>query len=1855
MASMNIPRRQPSSGAPRTQLDSHAAWHSKLDASIACLRLLLSPVQSTSKAWKAVNSSQNGHASSSSTSNAATFMAAGLDASLSSVPSTSQNRLDSYITRPSSPSVKVHKRAATRGARDGSNSPLLPPGSSQSADIYRAVCHVPLSKQVPDAEYAWDDLQDAFRRLLATPECRPLWDHMVEESEVIEELDAATRVCRTIFRLGWPASHRDAVTISKTMVDGSTLLDVSTSLPRSPDAPAYLRPAPPYVRSHVNLFAWCLQKTDDSTLKVTVFWSWDLKGAWLGMPAGGLGGMLPSLVTSLVSHVADEASRVPYLADFGRNVEVTSRRFDPTRDMIKVEYQVICEDSVDDHQDDEVLVWNLPADEGWDVHVDVRPMIASPTNRTSSAWQMKASREIKGMDWKSAKVTVRLEHRNDEGVAELEQGLRGTVTIQRIAASQEVRLRLNSKPCAIKEIEAATKTSEQGQLQDYLSSDDKAPTPVLDDAASVSGFSLQSELSSRSTTPAHNEEDIIKRAGTPSSLNVIDHNITPTTSTVDINTSKPPRPVPDRAQTLASLIRRNYIYFTSLLQEPEAKWKHNSDTRGVTITQLDSIDPTLVVYRAEATFVGVSVWDIYAAIGNAGVKSTWDKGLEETRLVEDLGDASKLWWTKIRAAWPVSSRDSVTVETSYKSPSSIHNFSFSTDDRGLFPLLPKVDLGTIRTQVDLRGWSIESLNPSTVHITLIEQSDPKGWTSKSSATPWAMTTAVAGVGDFAIKCGGPPIATRMLGAKTKLMKYEHDKGSFRLEYELTPSAITGDGQVECELRCDMETWASGLDLVVDPPPTNVSCLRRHKLSQGGSGLWLTVEHVATSLEDDTAKVTIRRASAVKDKGIVIVNGARIKVDIDELGEDEVAHLKDKKRAKPKRVPLDLVNSSPKKAASKRAVGALAGSTDSAQVTNVGGNTPVSRAGTPALPNNNDTNSPLLNEVSDVFSDERPRQPMTCALDVLFLLRRIHAERGPDPAGNPAGWALISQRNGLFVRRRLMQSISSTIHVQRGDKVVEGLTAEDILSAVSSMGCRKLWDEKVDTSMLLESFGNGATTGFFTTKASFPFRGRGFHLANLTARSGPSSMNLGNTATPTVFFHASASFPERNSTFSQSKLNPTGLPLGKVLIDGWILETLDPYSSTLNYQIPSTRCTHVVAVDYAGSLPITVNTMWNSILPRSILGVEEFIKSKGTLPFIRSPPCYVEVLGDGRDEDRNLIWNLEDDKLKRTCTMLTNTFNPLDKVYTVLVKMEPRVKAERHSEESIPAIPFPRKPIPLHASLSKATATLALASQTNGDALDGLVQDLNAATEDRMSSMSRATSTASIRSMMSKGKPSTIRTSAKKPVDVVVMDVEIELRHYEKGYEVVVSSELGSLHGKTQGEKEEEQLPLNVAPETAQALPLTVSSFDLPPSAVLAATLDPSARPRKHLLRVCLPTASLFKEAREDPLNGPEPEDAPKWFTSLRECGASIRLLIRPLNHVNINQEDHLDLSSPSIPSSEIDSQQVPVVFQGKKVQVTHVNQTSAMLQRESEKEEGHARLKKVAPSLALKAEAEEKRSENILDDRLPALLQYPIAAAKEMLRGVGDAEEEIGKRRKEVDVTPLRNPSDGHLTATNSTYDFPDPATPVADTKTILPAVASTPIMSILNSYPLSRLGPSTILTTAVANGGVFSKTSSAQAKDRLQIGAGGLDKIKSTDKEGSIDRAGGLKSNGEKAGEKTDGDMPGNLIMATEEIRKRLGDVRFSLSTLLLVAIIAFLVGSLARSLLEPTDFILVDSLTAASSHTSQGQSFGSSIRDTAREEIQRMLQPDSESNVIKRQLKVLLDFRISRFKHLIFGIAAN
>ncbi|KAE9386208.1 hypothetical protein BT96DRAFT_1086763 [Gymnopus androsaceus JB14] len=73
---------------------------------------------------------------------------------------------------------------------------------------------------------------------------------------------------------------------------------------------------------------------------------------------------------------------------------------------------------------------------------------------------------------------------------------------------------------------------------------------------------------------------------------------------------------------------------------------HVTKACGITITQLDSIEPTLVVYQAEATFVGVGLWDMYGAVVSPGTRKYWGKQ-HDMVLLENVNELMELWHLKM--------------------------------------------------------------------------------------------------------------------------------------------------------------------------------------------------------------------------------------------------------------------------------------------------------------------------------------------------------------------------------------------------------------------------------------------------------------------------------------------------------------------------------------------------------------------------------------------------------------------------------------------------------------------------------------------------------------------------------------------------------------------------------------------------------------------------------------------------------------------------------------------------------------------------------------------------------------------------------------------------------------------------------------------------------------------------------------------------------------------------------------------------------------------------------------------------------------------------------------------------------
>jgi hypothetical protein len=849
----------------------------------------------------------------------------------------------------------------------------------------------------------------------------------------------------------------------------------------------------------------------------------------------------------------------------------------------------------------------------------------------------------------------------------------------------------------------------------------------------------------------------------------------------------------------------------------------------------------------------------------------------------------------------------------YKSPTTIHVFAFSADDPNLFPSIPPVDPSVIRTQVDLQGWSIEALSPTTTLVSLLEQSDPKGWSNKASI-PQQMIAAVAGVGDFVIKCGGPPLMTRLEGAKVNDMRYDHEKGSLRIEYESAPKRISSSNDntdtpppsstpmIECELRCDLDNWAVSLDIVIDPPPQSIGCLRRHRLSSGGGGLWLTICHDAVNAGSERLQIIVRRApqGVAKEKGLVMINGTKVSVDTEDLPEREVKNLAKQKRVKPTRIPLDqppVLGVIRRRKAEWDAdaddnateTGDPPSDTPTVVATEMTTTAPafattLSRYWNFAIEQATVTTQQAVAAVSPAIAagdDAIPsasKAPMQHALEALSYLQVLHSQSLAD------GWTLLSDKE-FPVHRKIEPTISSVIPVHRGEKIIEGLSADEISNVLTNYDCRKQWDTRFDSAHIFEQYGAHAHTSFVVTKGGFPFRDRGFHLANVLARAPSTRQTSGDSEHAAdnrmVVFIVSASFsPDSAQSFAPAKYNPYTLPIGRIFIEGWILETLDPYGSE-SLAIPSTRCIRVVAADYAGSIPAAVNSNINAMLVKSILPLEAYLKNISPLPFTRIPASGHMVPARDDSIDDGKAWSIKKKDLGRTA--ITTAYNPATKSYrslTILNATEARIPSPPPSTISFEKLR--RATISSGRARTVSRTEVLPNSVAVGDPDKTLVK-VSVPKSPPSSVRSRS------RDALRSSSVFTSRGEVKLPMDLTVGELVVDTKLYPTGYSVWVHSRI---------DKARQPISLFDGTDSASAwsdvLPIVTSAYTMPPSPLHSSGLN-TDRPPCHLLRLTLPTAQYQMSTIHDPLTG-ETRTAParpQWLLDLDEGRAIIQVEIKP--------------------------------------------------------------------------------------------------------------------------------------------------------------------------------------------------------------------------------------------------------------------------------------------------------------------------------------------------------------------------
>ena len=255
------------------------------------------------------------------------------------------------------------------------------------------------------------------------------------------------------------------------------------------------------------------------------------------------------MTLSLLKTVIKRGGRVPKLAGYGNGISIERVRYQIDREALTIDYAIIPDD--EEHPElglsgmDEVHALRehrrltrsiecvLPSLEGWDVQVTMK---GSSEEVESTPWSAHAMRSNSNPSTFSPpdQVLLRLTYgalTDDDAV------LKVKVVIEVSGATRG--LRLNGLATKIHDLEERDPSSHI------------MPQKMLQDVASAADLSFQTSSSPGTVSSAGS-----LTAGRPRT-----------------------RPSPERTaaadKSILSKVRRNYIYFSSLLQEPEAKWRRS--------------------------------------------------------------------------------------------------------------------------------------------------------------------------------------------------------------------------------------------------------------------------------------------------------------------------------------------------------------------------------------------------------------------------------------------------------------------------------------------------------------------------------------------------------------------------------------------------------------------------------------------------------------------------------------------------------------------------------------------------------------------------------------------------------------------------------------------------------------------------------------------------------------------------------------------------------------------------------------------------------------------------------------------------------------------------------------------------------------------------------------------------------------------------------------------------------------------------------------------------------------------------------------------------------------------------------
>jgi hypothetical protein len=285
------------------------------------------------------------------------------------------------------------------------------------------------------------------------------------------------------------------------------------------------------------------------------------------------------MVLGLYMTVKERGYRIPVLRGYGNGVIIERMRFQVDRVALTLNYSVVLDDG-DPHFHttegiDELhaireakrltraVECTLPSSEGWDVQVSVK---ASSKEVEALPWLANAVRNSppspaldSGVPKTHDAIVFQIKH---SPLLDEHSIMKVQITIEKSGSSPGA-LRLNGMPHKVDNVEERDPSSYNPGMM--------IPNHITQDATSAAQISFQSvSASSVAESSTSSMPSSIGGSNKTSPLDLISGPVPP---------GPPPNggPFGERSESakksILSRVKRNYIYFSSLLQEPEAKWK----------------------------------------------------------------------------------------------------------------------------------------------------------------------------------------------------------------------------------------------------------------------------------------------------------------------------------------------------------------------------------------------------------------------------------------------------------------------------------------------------------------------------------------------------------------------------------------------------------------------------------------------------------------------------------------------------------------------------------------------------------------------------------------------------------------------------------------------------------------------------------------------------------------------------------------------------------------------------------------------------------------------------------------------------------------------------------------------------------------------------------------------------------------------------------------------------------------------------------------------------------------------------------------------------------------------------------